>query len=498
MHVAVVLVLLHHTRALQGPIVADLVLTPLHEAYQGMDRDGVPGVSFAELSVGILSSAEPWDGAIARLPPAEHAFGESQCQDPTLDALSFIECAVHNSRASLARGIDPQTAISFEDTFDAYIAGCSNATTAWLQGICLGSCRSCAALPPSGSPSTDRSVVTKARSDNQTTILISSDWHIEPWYLSKPGLLQCTFHGICRFDGANASNMFECRDASGKASSCTLDGHQDPPIEMEESHLASEAGASAQVHFFIGDVQPHEFTGNWSLPEVITIMLAKVLGAEVRRFGAGNVVWAAGNNDGPHDDIFKSQDEATVAWADSLLRHNIVTDDLGIVYDGVNNQTINQTALFKLTGFYTKALAMISPSAFAIVLNTNLGGNNTVQTAALLSSLQWIQSRHGAAAIVYLLGHHPSVMKVGVDYVPASFQPLIKGVFAGHVHYARATTAKLFTQVPAVTQAALNTAFFVVNVSTSAPEIRVELPYMYSYAFNSGKLPDASAWRQPA
>lgn len=118
-----------------------------------------------------------------------------------------------------------------------------------------------------------------------------------------------------------------------------------------------------------------------------------------------------------------------------------------------------QTALFALTGFYAKALPALGERSYAIVLNTNLGANNAVQTHALNSTLAWIAARHATAgdasdANVYLLGHHPSVMRAGTacPAVPAAYRTLIKGVFAGHVHFFAPTTDDLFTQVGAVTQ----------------------------------------------
>ena len=121
-----------------------------------------------------------------------------------------------------------------------------------------------------------------------------------------------------------------------------------------------------------------------------------------------------------------------------------ITDDLGIVYEGVllnasNGTALNQTALFSRTGFYCKALPAIGPAAFAIVLNTNLGGsvdNTTAQGRALGATFAWIHQRHGADAIVYLLGHHPAVMSAGVALAAAPYRPMVRGVLAGHVYAA--------------------------------------------------------------
>ena len=78
--------------------------------------------------------------------------------------------------------------------------------------------------------------------------------------------------------------------------------------------------------------------------------------------------------------------------------------------------------------------------------------------------------------------------------VAAPYRQLIRGVFAGHVHYATATTSALFTQVGALTQEALDTAFFVATVSAAAPEIRLKRAGLHRYAGKAGEPAAASKW----
>jgi len=209
------------------------------------------------------------------------------------------------------------------------------------------------------------------------------------------------------------------------------------------------------------------------------------------RFGAANIVWTPGNNDGPHSAIFLKQDNASLAWADALLSRGIVTDELDIRYDG----NLTQTAMFRRTGFYCKALPSISPLAYAIVMNTNLGGSNKLQNQTLNATLKWIFEKHDNAGIVYLLGHHPSVMKSGVNLVSGVYRSMVKGVFAGHVHYARSTSSDLFTQVPAITLAALDVAYWVASVSEDAPEVRLRRDGLYHYKGAYGEPANSLMWR---
>ena len=79
------------------------VETEMLAAIRAFDHDTDGTVRAGELSLGLLSALE-WDerkGQSLSLLSAHqrHTFGEEQCADPTLDALSFVECAVARARA---------------------------------------------------------------------------------------------------------------------------------------------------------------------------------------------------------------------------------------------------------------------------------------------------------------------------------------------------------------------------------------------------------------
>ena len=143
---------------------------------------------------------------------------------------------------------------------------------------------------------------------------------------------------------------------------------------------------------------------------------------------------------------------------------------------------------------------------YAVVLNTNLGGSNPVQNKALLSTLAWIWLKHGSSkgVAVYVLGHHPSVMSAGSgicdSMLPqgpgiASCKAMIKGVFAGHVHYATTTSDSHYTLVPAVSQYGSVTGFWIGKVSESEPEFKVNLnDDLFTYKDKAGQLADKTKW----
>merc|ERR1719228_2641121 len=117
--------------------------------------------------------------------------------------------------------------------------------------------------------------------------------------------------------------------------------------------------------------------------------------------------------------------------------------------------------------------------------------------SAVNTTLRWIWERHGDSSIVYVLGHHPSVMKNGVNsvYIPKEYRGIIKGVLAGHVHKGESTTSDLLTIIPAITQAAVDTAFYLATVSEFSPEIIVKKKEMIYYRGKSGKVADPKMWK---
>jgi len=462
------------------------IFEELEEGFLHFDRDNNGIISISELAVGIISSGETPEPVYK-----SHDFGWSQCADPILDALSFSECVVARARARGNSSANEE--VNFTEALTSYIQGCSMATAEWLTGLCLGSCNECAEriieLDLQDYKKDNISLTA-----NHTTILISSDWHVEPWYMAGSNT-NCG--RVCRYKGASLTNMFTCKDVYWRTRDCKINGKSDPPIIFEESHIMSSNAAAATVHFFIGDTQAHNWaSGNGpskqDSPAAISKLLNRVFTEEVKRFSSPhNVVWTPGNNDGKHNVIFRQQDSWSRAWGKQLLLHKIVTDDLGILYGSKS-----QTTVFMESGCYAKSLPGIAPVAYAIVLNTNLGGDNQMIMSFVKTTLRWIFDKHGESSIVYVCGHHPSVLRSGVRsaYIPEKYRRIIKGVLAGHVHKGGSTTSDLLTIAPAVTQAASDTGFYLATVSVDSPEIILKSRNIVRYCGGNGKAGNPPRW----
>jgi hypothetical protein len=72
-------------------------------------------------------------------------------------------------------------------------------------------------------------------------ILISSDWHVEPWFAGDAfnTTQKWMRDGVARFANASLTNMMTCRDGSSGLHTmpCNLAGNKDPPIDHVATHF---------------------------------------------------------------------------------------------------------------------------------------------------------------------------------------------------------------------------------------------------------------------
>ena len=259
------------------------------------------------------------------------------------------------------------------------------------------------------------------------------------------------------------SNIWQCHDRSNEEVPCTLNGVSDPPYPLWQSGMewlrdhANPKDLTQTILIMGGDTQAHEFTdGTPPLTQTIPALLGKVLGEILSIFKAENVFYAAGNNDGQHNIIFCSGSDPKVntAWALPFIEHKIVTNDLNRVYT-YNNAQYDSVTVFNQTGYHIKKIPSIfnnsneNEAFYAIILNTNLGTSNSFQNALFNQDLQWISEQQNGKVLV--IGHHPNIVQA---IIPQQYQSLVRGSFAGHVHYFQPTDSEKFTILPATTQLA--------------------------------------------
>eukprot|EP01084_Bolivina_argentea_P139895 246042_1 len=282
-----------------------------------------------------------------------------------------------------------------------------------------------------------------APTNHSGQILFVSDIHVEPWY-DVDGTSE-----VSRFKGANVNNMWQCRDSKGNQVACTLEGHSDPPYPMFKSGIdflkshALPKNLSLDILIMPGDTQAHSYTSGVSSSETQTIppLMNKVLNEMLTVFNYKNIFYAAGNNDGQHDIIFASGSNPAInyAWAKPFFDNKIVNNNLNRLYK-YQSKTYDSIHLFNVTGYYIKKIPSVfnnsthNQNFYAIILNTNLGSNNGLQNNIFNQDLEWIKNQTNGHLIV--IGHHPNIVQ---SIIPSKYKDIVKGSFAGHVHFFQPT-----------------------------------------------------------
>ena len=483
----------------------------LSRHYRLLDADANGVVSFAEAAEGyttVGSTPCEWrllpESSRDWLSLSQFSCGKRWSTRAEIDPAGFVDCIAFRSRAALLTEASPppSSPLPFQRAF-----------AWWLTDVKLGAPNTTNNFTSSAQQEPDAHGLAprlRGSSVSSALILISSDWHIEPWYAGDA--LASPQHwytdGVVRFLDAGLTNMMSCADGATGTHPlpCNLTGKNDPPIEHIMTHFdafrrlrRSTSTSAPDSFFFGGDTQAHKMNwtmggkpeyGNFShdyhfVPAIATLMKT-VFAAVLPRFGAEHVYWAVGNHDGPEDQSFASTTDegvvsASLAWGNALVESGIVTNQLGRRYGNDTNvflggKQFDQVQFFLQTGYYMKRFAALpDANLFVICTNTNLGHSNVRQNRALYADLDWIAAR-GAA--VYLIGHHPQTIgclnergihACGYDrWIPARYRPLIRGIFSGHIHkHAPTNMTNYFTQVGSVDQAGDDT-FYIANITHAA------------------------------
>ena len=199
-----------------------------------------------------------------------------------------------------------------------------------------------------------------------------------------------------------------------------------------------------------------------------------------------------------HNSIFcKGSDPAiNSAWANVLIKANIVTDKLKRVYtyESKNYTTIQ---LFNKTGYYIKKIPPIFDNSnlnenfYAIILNTNLGSSNSLQNSVFNDDLEWIHKQPNGHLIV--IGHHPNIVST---IIPSKYKSIVRGSFSGHVHYFQPTNPDdfYFAILPATTQYAVYSAVINGEINDDGNIVLNFHNNFNEYFGKKGYLPSEKCW----
>eukprot|EP01052_Picozoa_sp_SAG31_P043218 SAG31_NODE_7129_length_1781_cov_1.981570_2_plen_358_part_00 len=265
------------------------------------------------------------------------------------DPAGLVDCAAFGSRLRLRTGGAAEEGgghqpLTYSEVLEWWSRPVADAAAATAQNTWVGQTPTAKAITIPGHTA---SVPRKPSLD--AWILISSDWHVEPWFAGDAfNLTQPWMHGeVVRFKNASLSNMMTCADgATGlQTLPCNLAGNKDPPI----GHAATHFEAFMKLHptvtantaltptptssfFFVGDTQAHlmnmthedgapewgAFAPTYRMGPAVANLMTKILSLVHSHFAFDDVYWAAGNHDGPENFLFCTNDssvqEISLAW----------------------------------------------------------------------------------------------------------------------------------------------------------------------------------------
>ena len=458
------------------------------------------------------------------------------------DEVKLSDVFAYWSPAPTLSDSPPEEGRHCEDLVDEAPRSCDDLTRG---GYCLASCSPYqrtrhdhgnqikhTSPPPTATTSSSFSV----------TMLVTSDWHMEPWYdtTNNGGEEAGGDYRVSRYAESTADNRYACRSSTeggDVAEGCPVTNRNDPPSDFVMTHLdwfVEQQSGSSRVALIVGDVQAHDETQEYMQQDWIENIYetaADMLHQLLARFSGPDAIflcpgkWTGwllgshvtttpptqhyqlnlsphlltpahpGNNDGPHSTIFVDPNDeddmrASWAWAQAMVDNGIVTNGLERTYDN----GMDQIELFNSTGYYLKPLSGSANSLYVMHLNTNLGSDNSVMNAAITSDLQWVKEKGNASVIA--LGHHPTVMSSGINNPMFSgYEDVIFQTFSGHTHIADDTnTATRFTQVGAVSQGGTaDNGFYIGTLTAADLELTLKDNWV-RWAGPTGAVPQVDSW----
>lgn len=271
------------------------------------------------------------------------------------------------------------------------------------------------------------------------TAMISSDWHIEPWF-SKGGAEKNNWD-VQQIDKFSDNIEINCEKVRESEQGYT-------PIGIIKSAIGKFCtdvpNTSDRLFFFLGDIFSHNL---YKLnKDIESTVMDDITYNLTQHFDKDKIFLTVGNHGGKTNEAFWSQDKITKAWASSLIKTGI--------FD-INSHTQEETDFFMKCGYYTKPIPASNTIVIclnSIVMNnlsTHKGCDNCdcikEQLEQLEDDLILIESENKYA---YILTHYPIDMskprtncengKCAKNYIWSvignKYQSTIRGILTSHLH----------------------------------------------------------------
>lgn len=267
----------------------------------------------------------------------------------------------------------------------------------------------------------------------QLVAMITSDWHIEPWYST----------------GGDAKNKWNPSTIDDWSIDAQIDcgglvpgsDRGDNPIGVVQSSIkdfVKDIPKSQRLFFFTGDTFSHDLDNNELNVGIEKTIMYKVFDKDqglLKYFEPENIFYAVGNHGAKTDEAFWEQDKVSEAWAKSIVDNGIYTP-------------IGSDDIFWECGYYKKHLpnSTIDIICFNSILYSIVDGHNGCsncdcqdkQISRLINDLESLPK----GRTVYILTHYPIdsesdnvVYKRFIwDKIGTKYQNVIDGIFTAHTH----------------------------------------------------------------
>jgi hypothetical protein len=259
--------------------------------------------------------------------------------------------------------------------------------------------------------------------------MITSDWHIEPWYSTGGG--SKNNWDPSKIDDWSIDATINCDGVGTKRG--------DTPIGVVNSAIKEFVKGipkSQRLFFFTGDTFSHdlkETNPNIGIEKTIMYKVFDKKQGLLKYFEPKNIFYTVGNHGGKTDEAFWQKDGVSEAWAQSLVDNGIYTPT-------------GPDDIFWECGYYKKHLpnSTIDIICFNSILYSIVDGhdgcNNCECQDKQISRLIYDLKSLPEGRTVYILTHYPIdsddvVYKRFIwDKITTKYQKVIDGIFTGHTH----------------------------------------------------------------
>lgn len=262
------------------------------------------------------------------------------------------------------------------------------------------------------------------------TAMISSDWHIEPLYIEeKDQIAQDDWEIITtvKWDGLSSADKGD-----------TLISVDNSAVRNFATQVPTK---SDRLFFYTGDTFSHKLDNDILNSQIESTIMNNIFTHLKQYFDTDKIFYVMGNHNGRIDKGFFKDDPISIAWAQSLIDHQIFIP-----------KSEDELDLFMNCGYYRKHIP--NTTIDVICLNSTVFSNISSQYGC--DSCPCIQEQldqlnkdlediYNSNKFVYILAHYPIDTDKKYNFpgnisnwfwtkVDSKYQSIVRGILTGHTH----------------------------------------------------------------